>query len=88
MSTECRLSGHKPLKRHHFVSTDEHCIKLVQQGVHVQLLELLARTTKREVNTLYGATTEYRAIFEAFYLKRLGGSPVALSVKERGLYII
>ncbi|KAJ7373124.1 Rap1 GTPase-GDP dissociation stimulator 1 [Desmophyllum pertusum] len=27
---------------------DEHCIKLVEQGVHVQLLQLLARTTKRE----------------------------------------
>ena len=25
-----------------------------------------------------GATTEYRAIFYVFYLKRLGGSPVAL----------
>ena len=27
-----------------------------------------------------GTTTEYRAIFQVFYLKRLGGSPVALSV--------
>ncbi|KAJ7373122.1 Rap1 GTPase-GDP dissociation stimulator 1 [Desmophyllum pertusum] len=31
-----------------FARTDEHCIKLVEQGVHVQLLQLLARTTKRE----------------------------------------
>ncbi|KAJ7373112.1 Rap1 GTPase-GDP dissociation stimulator 1 [Desmophyllum pertusum] len=31
-----------------FGRTDEHCIKLVEQGVHVQLLQLLARTTKRE----------------------------------------
>ncbi|KAL9957921.1 hypothetical protein ACROYT_G034877 [Oculina patagonica] len=31
-----------------FGRTDEHCIKLVEQGVHVQLLQLLAKTTKRE----------------------------------------
>ena len=49
-----------------FVSTDEHCIKLVQQGVHVQLLQLLARTIKKEVNTPY---IIYGDIFWRLYLE-------------------
>jgi len=31
-----------------FGRTDEHCIKLVEHGVHIELLHVLARTTKRQ----------------------------------------
>ncbi|XP_020627629.1 rap1 GTPase-GDP dissociation stimulator 1-like [Orbicella faveolata] len=56
-----------------FGRTDEHCIKLVQQGVHVQLLQLLARTTKRE-----NMGRHQQAVFSA--LKNLS-MPAANKVK-------
>lgn len=56
-----------------FGRTDEHCIKLVQQGVHVQLLQLLVRTTKRE-----NMGRHQQAVFSA--LKNLS-MPAANKVK-------
>lgn len=53
--------------------TDEHCIKLVQQGVHVQLLQLLARTTRKE-----NMGRHQQAVFSA--LKNLA-MPAANKVK-------
>lgn len=56
-----------------FGRTDEHCIKLVQQGVHVQLLQLLARTTRKE-----NMGRHQQAVFSA--LKNLA-MPAANKVK-------
>lgn len=56
-----------------FGRTDEHCIKLVQQGVHVELLQLLARTTRRE-----NMGRHQQAVFSA--LKNLA-MPAANKVK-------
>lgn len=40
-----------------YFSIDENCIKLVEQGAHEQLLQLLAQTSRSEVNNRgYGVT--------------------------------
>ena len=71
-SPQICISGFYSLAR---PSTRSFCVFL---AVLVLLLsqEYLCTIAERNLETI----TAYRAIFQVFYLKRLGGSPVALSV--------